>query len=123
MKRALIVVSTLVFSSFVVAQDMDVTVNGSRQGEVQENGDIYVDGSRKGEIQDNGDIYVRIKNSIQAIFPDPDPVEIAVGIDDEQIERVGTCLMMQAQQIQALCDQHGIRVEDLELDLGPLGKL
>ncbi|MEM9302490.1 MAG: gas vesicle protein K [Pseudomonadota bacterium] len=44
-------------------------------------------------------------------------------LTDEQIEKVGTCLMKQAQQISALCKEHGIDPDELELDLGPLGRL
>ena len=44
-------------------------------------------------------------------------------LDDDQIERIGTCLMRQAQQIAALCEEHGIDPDELELDLGPLGRL
>ncbi|MFI8993655.1 gas vesicle protein K [Streptomyces sp. NPDC053542] len=42
---------------------------------------------------------------------------------DGQIEEIGTTLMMLDQRMTELCEQHGIRPEDLNLDLGPLGTL
>lgn len=44
-------------------------------------------------------------------------------LSDEQVERVGVTLMMLEQRMTELCDQHGLRPEDLNLDLGPLGTL
>ncbi|GGO90261.1 gas vesicle protein K [Wenjunlia tyrosinilytica] len=44
-------------------------------------------------------------------------------LTDEQVERIGTTLMMLDQRMTELCDQHGLRREDLNLDLGPLGSL
>ena len=42
---------------------------------------------------------------------------------DEQVERIGLTLMMLERRMRELCDQHGLRMEDLNLDLGPLGSL
>ncbi|GAA1304223.1 gas vesicle protein K [Streptomyces javensis] len=47
----------------------------------------------------------------------------AGGLTDDQIERVGTTLMLLDQRMTELCDQHGLTPEDLNLDLGPLGTL
>lgn len=44
-------------------------------------------------------------------------------LSDEQVERIGTTLMMLDRRMAELCDQHGLRPEDLNLDLGPLGTL
>lgn len=44
-------------------------------------------------------------------------------LTDEQIEKVGECLRCQSEAIDQLCDAFGIGREDLNLDLGPLGKL
>ena len=44
-------------------------------------------------------------------------------ITDEQAERLGICLMKQSEAIDELCLAFGISRSDLELDLGPLGKL
>ncbi|MFJ6123429.1 gas vesicle protein K [Streptomyces sp. NPDC092129] len=44
-------------------------------------------------------------------------------LSDEQVERIGLTLMMMEQRMAELCDQHGLRPEDLNLDLGPLGTL
>jgi hypothetical protein len=44
-------------------------------------------------------------------------------LEDEQVERIGVTLMMLEQRMAELCDQHGLRPEDLNLDLGPLGTL
>ncbi|WP_030252532.1 gas vesicle protein K [Streptomyces violens] len=44
-------------------------------------------------------------------------------LHDGQIEEIGTTLMMLDQRMTELCEQHGIRPEDLNLDLGPLGTL
>jgi hypothetical protein len=40
-----------------------------------------------------------------------------------QIERLGLTLMRQAQQIERLRAEFGLEEEDLNLDLGPLGRL
>ncbi|MEU8474749.1 gas vesicle protein K [Streptomyces hygroscopicus] len=47
----------------------------------------------------------------------------AGGLTDDQIERIGTTLMLLDQRMAELCDQHGLTAEDLNLDLGPLGTL
>ncbi len=44
-------------------------------------------------------------------------------LTDSEIERLGTTLMMQAQEIERLRSEFGLDEEDLNLDLGPLGKL
>ncbi len=49
---------------------------------------------------------------------------IEVGdLSDVQIERLGVTLMRQAEEIDKLRDVFGLTQEDLNLDLGPLGKL
>lgn len=40
-----------------------------------------------------------------------------------EIDRLGDCLMKQSEAIDTLCVAFGIGREDLNLDLGPLGKL
>ncbi|MBZ2409635.1 gas vesicle protein K [Streptomyces sp. L06] len=44
-------------------------------------------------------------------------------LDDGQEEAVGTTLMLLDRRMDELCAQHGLRREDLNLDLGPLGTL
>jgi hypothetical protein len=44
-------------------------------------------------------------------------------LSDREIEQLGTTLMMQAQEIERLRNEFGLHEEDLNLDLGPLGKL
>jgi Gas vesicle protein K len=44
-------------------------------------------------------------------------------LDATEIEQVGTALYLQAQELEKLRKQLGLRREDLNLDLGPLGKL
>lgn len=44
-------------------------------------------------------------------------------LDDFQIERLGLTLMRQAQEIERLREVFGLEEDDLNLDLGPLGKL
>ncbi len=44
-------------------------------------------------------------------------------LTDGEIEQLGTTLMMQAQEIERLRSEFGLDEEDLNLDLGPLGKL
>ena len=44
-------------------------------------------------------------------------------LTDQQIERLGLTLMRQAQEIERLRKEFGLEEEDLNLDLGPLGKL
>jgi len=41
----------------------------------------------------------------------------------EQVERLGLTLMRQAQEIERLRKEFGLEEEDLNLDLGPLGKV
>jgi hypothetical protein len=42
---------------------------------------------------------------------------------DDEIERLGFTLMRQAEEIEILRKQFDLKEEDLNLDLGPLGKL
>lgn len=44
-------------------------------------------------------------------------------LTEEQEERMGTTLMLLDERMTELCAQHGLRREDLNLDLGPLGTL
>lgn len=44
-------------------------------------------------------------------------------LTDEEVERLGFTLMRQAEEISRLCKEFGLKEEDLNLDLGPLGKL
>ena len=44
-------------------------------------------------------------------------------VDDDQAERLGLTLMRQAEEIDRLREHFGLDEEDLNLDLGPLGKL
>lgn len=47
----------------------------------------------------------------------------AGSLSDEQIERLGLTLMKQSQEIERLRKEFGLAEEDLNIDLGPLGKL
>lgn len=47
----------------------------------------------------------------------------AGSINDAEIEALGTALMRQAQEIERMAKEFGVPPEDLNLDLGPLGKL
>ncbi|WP_299531624.1 gas vesicle protein K [uncultured Streptomyces sp.] len=44
-------------------------------------------------------------------------------LTDAQADEIGTTLMLLDQRMTELCEQHGVRPEDLNLDLGPLGSL
>lgn len=44
-------------------------------------------------------------------------------LDDEQIERIGTTLMLLDTRMGELRDHFGLSPEDLNIDLGPLGPL
>jgi hypothetical protein len=44
-------------------------------------------------------------------------------LTDSQVDEIGTTLMLLDQRMAELCEQHGLRPEDLNLDLGPLGTL
>lgn len=44
-------------------------------------------------------------------------------LTDAEIENVGDCLMKQSDAIDQLCKLFGIKRSELNLDLGPLGKL
>lgn len=44
-------------------------------------------------------------------------------VTDEQVERIGTTLMLLDDRMGDLCRQHGLTRDDLNLDLGPLGTL
>lgn len=45
------------------------------------------------------------------------------GLSDIEIENLGVTLMRQAQEIERLKKEFGLEDEDLNIDLGPLGKL
>lgn len=47
----------------------------------------------------------------------------AGSLNETQIERLGLTLMRQAEEIERLRTEFGLDEEDLNLDLGPLGKL
>ncbi|HRI55107.1 MAG TPA: gas vesicle protein K [Pseudomonadota bacterium] len=47
----------------------------------------------------------------------------AGGLSDDQVERLGLTLLRQAEEIVRLREVFGLKDEDLNLDLGPLGKL
>lgn len=47
----------------------------------------------------------------------------AGSLSEEEIERLGVTLMRQAQEIERLRKEFALEEEDLNLDLGPLGKL
>lgn len=44
-------------------------------------------------------------------------------LTEAQVEQLGLTLMRQAEEIERLRDVFGLKDEDLNLDLGPLGKL
>ena len=44
-------------------------------------------------------------------------------LSDEKVERMGTTLMMLDARMTELCDHFGIRRDELNIDLGPLGPL
>jgi hypothetical protein len=47
----------------------------------------------------------------------------AGGLTDEEIERLGFTLMRQSEEIGRISREFGLEEDDLNLDLGPLGKL
>jgi hypothetical protein len=47
----------------------------------------------------------------------------AGGLSDEQVERLGQALMALERQMAELKEEFGLRDEDLNLNLGPLGNL
>ena len=47
----------------------------------------------------------------------------AGGLTDDEIERVGTTLMLLERRMTELREHFGLEPEDLNLDLGPLGRL
>lgn len=44
-------------------------------------------------------------------------------LSDEEVERLGMTLMRQAEELENLCEVFGLKDEDLNLNLGPLGRL
>ena len=44
-------------------------------------------------------------------------------LTDEQVERIGVTLMALDERMSELRDRFGLDAEDLNLDLGPLGRL
>jgi len=44
-------------------------------------------------------------------------------LTDEQEERIGLTLMLLEERMGELCERYGVRPEDLNIDLGPLGPL
>jgi hypothetical protein len=47
----------------------------------------------------------------------------AGGLTDEQVERLGQTLMLLSERMQELKDEFGLQDRDLNIDLGPLGRL
>ena len=47
----------------------------------------------------------------------------AGGLSDEQVERLGSTLMLLAERMDELKQEFGLDDRDLNLDLGPLGRL
>lgn len=47
----------------------------------------------------------------------------AGGLDEEEVERLGRTLMLLEQRMDELRDHFGLTREDLNIDLGPLGRL
>jgi hypothetical protein len=45
------------------------------------------------------------------------------GLSDEQVERLGSTLMLLAERMDELKQEFGLEDRDLNLDLGPLGRL
>ncbi|MBH5338127.1 gas vesicle protein K [Streptomyces pactum] len=45
------------------------------------------------------------------------------GLSEEQEERLGRTLMILHDRMTELCDRYGLTMDDLNLDLGPLGPL
>ena len=45
------------------------------------------------------------------------------GLSEEEVERLGLALMRLEERMEELTDEFGLTAEDLNLDLGPLGKL
>ncbi len=45
------------------------------------------------------------------------------GLPDEDLERLGTALMRLEEQMRSLCALFGLSLDDLDLDLGPLGRI
>lgn len=50
-------------------------------------------------------------------------VENDAALTDERIERIGTTLMRLDERMAELCDHFGLERDDLNIDLGPLGRL
>jgi hypothetical protein len=44
-------------------------------------------------------------------------------LSDDEIERLGTTLMRQAEELERVRKVFGLEDEDLNIDLGPLGRL
>ncbi|MCA6094509.1 gas vesicle protein K [Streptomyces sp. SCA3-4] len=44
-------------------------------------------------------------------------------LTEAQEERIGLTLMLLDERMRELCAEHGLQIEDLNLDLGPLGPL
>ena len=47
----------------------------------------------------------------------------AGSLTDDEIEAVGVTLMRQSEELERLCKEFGLAEKDLNIDLGPLGKL
>jgi hypothetical protein len=47
----------------------------------------------------------------------------AGGLSDDDVERLGRTLMLLEQRMEELRDHFGLEPEDLNIDLGPLGRL
>ena len=47
----------------------------------------------------------------------------AGGLSDDEVERLGTTLMLLEEKMEELREHFGLTVDDLNIDLGPLGRL
>lgn len=47
----------------------------------------------------------------------------AGSLTDDEIERLGEALMLQYEQLERMADEFGLEMDDLNLDLGPIGRL
>ncbi|MCU0714612.1 MAG: gas vesicle protein K [Pirellula sp.] len=78
----------------------------------------------KNSIQGLGKIALAIINLLHELLERQAIRRMENGtLTEDEIERVGQGLMLQSDAIDKLCRDFGVSREDLNIDLGPLGKL
>lgn len=53
-----VITGFILLITFTAIAEIDIYINGSYEGRIEDDGDIYIDGSYRGRIESDGDVYV-----------------------------------------------------------------